>query len=106
KIEGSGGRALPIALDVGVEEQVGAAVDGFVKHFGKLDGLVNNAGVAIDQLVMRYKSEDWDKLMSVNLKGAFLVSKAAVRPLLKAGGGSIVMMSSVVGEMGNAGQVP
>lgn len=106
KIESSGGRALAIALDVGQEEQVAAAVDGFVKHFGRMDGLVNNAGVAIDQLVMRYKSDDWTKLMDINLKGAFLMSKAALRPLMKAGGGSIVMMSSVVGEMGNAGQVP
>jgi 3-oxoacyl-[acyl-carrier protein] reductase len=66
---------------------------------------VNNAGVAIDQLTLRYKSEDWDKLMSINLKGAFLMSKAALRPMMKQdNGASIVNMSSVVGEMGNAGQ--
>lgn len=106
KIEASGGKALALSLDVGQEAQCGAAIDTFVKHFGRMDGLVNNAGVSIDQLVLRYKAEDWDKLMNINLRGAFLMSKAALRPLMKAGGGSIVNMSSVVGQMGNAGQVP
>ncbi|MBS1982584.1 MAG: 3-oxoacyl-ACP reductase FabG [Bdellovibrionales bacterium] len=106
KVESAGGRALALAVDVANEEQVAATVDAFVKHFGKMNGLVNNAGVAIDQLVMRYKTSDWDRLMNVNLRGAFLMSKAALRPMMKAGGGSIVNMSSVVGQMGNAGQVP
>lgn len=106
KIEAAGGRAHAFALDVSQEEQCSATVDAFVKHFGRMDGLVNNAGVAIDQLAMRYKSDDWDKLMGINLKGSFLMAKAALRPLMKAGGGSIVMMSSVVGVMGNAGQAP
>jgi 3-oxoacyl-[acyl-carrier protein] reductase len=105
-IKARGGRALPISLDVSNEDQVAAAVDGMVKEFGGLYGLVNNAGVAIDQLMMRYKADDWDKLMNTNLKGAFLVAKACLRPMLRAGGASIVNMSSVVGEMGNAGQVP
>ncbi len=105
-IEAAGGKAKAIALNVADEAQCQKAVETMVETFGRLDGLVNNAGVAIDQLVLRYKSEDWDKLMSINLKGAFLVSKAALRPLMKAGGGSIVNMSSVVGLMGNAGQVP
>jgi 3-oxoacyl-[acyl-carrier protein] reductase len=106
KIEAAGGKAMALLLDVSKEEQVAAALDSFLKTFGRLDGLVNNAGIAIDQLIMRYKSDDWDRLMDINLKGAFLMSKAAVRPLLKAGGGSIVNLSSVVGQMGNAGQVP
>jgi 3-oxoacyl-[acyl-carrier protein] reductase len=76
-----------------------------VKEFGGLYGLVNNAGVAIDQLTLRYKSEDWDKLMGINLKGTFMLSKAALRPMMKSeDGASIVNMSSVVGLMGNAGQ--
>ncbi len=106
EIEKSGGKALPIALDISNEEQINASVEQMLKKFGQLNGLVNNAGIVIDQLVMRYKIDDFDRLMNVNLRGAFLMSKACLRPLMKAGGGSIVNMSSVVGEMGNAGQVP
>ena len=104
ELEVLGGRALAISVNVADEEQCKASIDRMVKEFGGLYGLVNNAGVAIDQLTLRYKSEDWDKLMSINLKGAFLMSKAALRPMMKADGASIVNMSSVVGQMGNAGQ--
>jgi 3-oxoacyl-[acyl-carrier protein] reductase len=105
ELEALGGKAIAINVNVADEEQCKAAVDRMVKEFGGLYGLVNNAGVAIDQLTLRYKSEDWDKLMSINLKGAFLMSKAALRPMMKQdNGASIVNMSSVVGEMGNAGQ--
>lgn len=106
EIEKTGGKAILLPLDLASEEQINASVDTMVKTFGRLDGLVNNAGIVIDNLAMRYKSEDFDKLMNVNLKGTFLMCKASLRPLMKAGGGSIVNMSSVVGEMGNAGQVP
>ena len=105
-IESSGGKATAYALDVSNETQVAEVVDSFTKQYGGLHGLVNNAGIAVDQLMLRYKVEDWDRLMNINLKGAFLVSKAALRPMMKAGGASIVNMSSVVGLMGNAGQVP
>jgi 3-oxoacyl-[acyl-carrier protein] reductase len=105
-VQAAGGKAISFALDVSKEEQIQATLEAFLAEFGRLDGLVNNAGVAIDQLTMRYKSQDWDRLMDINLKGAFLMTKACLRPLMKAGGGSIVMMSSVVGLMGNAGQVP
>jgi 3-oxoacyl-[acyl-carrier protein] reductase len=105
ELEGYGGRAIAIAVNVSDEDQCKAAVDRMVKEFGGLYGLVNNAGVAIDQLTLRYKADDWDKLMSINLKGAFLMSKAALRPMMKQEhGASIVNMSSVVGLMGNAGQ--
>ncbi len=104
-IEAKGGKALIVPLDVSNEEQCKAAIQRMTEHFGGLYGLVNNAGVAIDQLLMRYKSEDWDKLMDINLKGAFLLTKAAMKPLMRhEGGASIVNMSSVVGLMGNAGQ--
>jgi len=106
EIEKSGAKAISIALDISNEEQINSSVDQMLKAFGRLDGLVNNAGIVIDQLVMRYKADDFDKLMNVNLRGSFLMCKAALRPLMKAGGASIVNMSSVVGEMGNAGQVP
>ena len=107
EIEALGGKAKALALNVANEDQCKAAVDAMVAEFGGLYGLVNNAGVAIDQLTLRYKSEDWDSLMDVNLKGAFILSKLALRPLMKnRDGASIVNMSSVVGQMGNAGQVP
>lgn len=105
ELENLGGRSIALNLNVADEDSCKAAVDSMVKEFGSLYGLVNNAGVAIDQLTLRYKSEDWDKLMSINLKGAFLLSKAALRPMMKSDcGASIVNMSSVVGLMGNAGQ--
>jgi 3-oxoacyl-[acyl-carrier protein] reductase len=71
---------------------------------GGLHILVNNAGVALDQLVMRLKDEDWKRQLDVNLTGAFHLIRAATRPMMKARGGSIVNLTSVVGEMGNAGQ--
>jgi 3-oxoacyl-[acyl-carrier protein] reductase len=102
---GNDAQALSIISDVGIEEQATKAVEETVEKFGRLDGVVNNAGVAIDNLTMRYKMSDWDRLMDVNLKGTFVVCKAALRPMMKSGGGSIVNMSSVVAESGNAGQV-
>jgi 3-oxoacyl-[acyl-carrier protein] reductase len=71
---------------------------------GGLHILVNNAGIALDQLVMRVKDEDWQRQLDVNLTGAFHLIRAATRPMMKARGGSIVNLTSVVGEMGNAGQ--
>lgn len=105
KIEAAGGKAVALAVDVAEEAQVQATVAKFLEAFGRLDGLVNNAGVAIDQLALRYKMDDWDRLMAVNLKGSFMMSRAVLKPMLRTGG-SIVNMSSVVGEMGNAGQAP
>ena len=104
EIEKLGGKGLPVALDVTNVEDCEKAVEFMVKSGGKLDGLVNNGGIAIDQLTMRYKPEDFDKVIATNLKGAFLMCKAALRPLMKAGGSSIVNMSSVIGQMGNTGQ--
>jgi 3-oxoacyl-[acyl-carrier protein] reductase len=83
----------------------GKAVDEVVAEFGALNILVNNAGIAIDQLLMRLKDEDWKRQLDVNLTGAFNLTRAASRPMMKARGGAIVNLSSVVGEMGNAGQV-
>jgi 3-oxoacyl-[acyl-carrier protein] reductase len=88
--------ADPAACAAAVEEVVGA--------FGGLHVLVNNAGIAVDQLVMRVKDDDWQRQLDVNLTGAFNLIRAATRPMMKAKGGAIVNLTSVVGEMGNAGQ--
>lgn len=76
-----------------------------IEKFGKIDILINNAGVTRDGLLMRMSEEDWDLVLDINLKGAFNCIKAAARPMSKARGGVIVNISSVVGVMGNAGQV-
>ncbi|HLA40349.1 MAG TPA: SDR family oxidoreductase, partial [Candidatus Glassbacteria bacterium] len=79
-------------------------VDRVVADFGRLDVLVNNAGVARDGLLMRMKPEDWDLVLAINLKGAFNFIRAGCRQMMKQRSGSIVNISSVVGLMGNAGQ--
>jgi 3-oxoacyl-[acyl-carrier protein] reductase len=91
-------------FDVADPAACSAAVDEVVKELGGLHVLVNNAGIAIDQLVMRVKDDDWKRQLDVNLSGAFYLVRAATRPMMKAKGGAIVNLTSVVGEMGNAGQ--
>jgi 3-oxoacyl-[acyl-carrier protein] reductase len=91
-------------FDVADPAAAGKAVDEVVSTMGGLHILVNNAGIALDQLVMRVKDEDWQRQLDVNLSGAFHLIRAATRPMMKARGGSIVNLTSVVGEMGNAGQ--
>jgi len=85
----------------GVQEVVGA----IVKRFGRVDVLVNNAGITRDGLLLRMSEKDWDLVLSVNLKSIFNFSKAVAKPMIKQKGGSIINISSVVGLMGNAGQV-
>ena len=75
-----------------------------LKRFNQLNVLINNAGITKDALMMRMKISDWEDVMNVNLKGSFLCSKAAIRPMLKAGSGTIINITSVVGQMGNPGQ--
>lgn len=91
-------------FDVADPAACAAAVEAVVADLGGLHILVNNAGIAIDQLVMRVKDEDWNRQLQVNLTGAFNLIRAVTRPMMKARGGSIVNLTSVVGEMGNAGQ--
>ncbi|MFH1069273.1 MAG: 3-oxoacyl-[acyl-carrier-protein] reductase [Candidatus Glassbacteria bacterium] len=102
---GSGGvRAGAYVCDVSHSGQVAEVVDRVVADFGRLDVLVNNAGITRDNLLMRIKPEDWDLVLAINLKGAFNFIQAACRHLLKQRSGSIINISSVVGLMGNAGQ--
>jgi 3-oxoacyl-[acyl-carrier protein] reductase len=91
-------------FDVADPAACNAAVEAVIADLGGLDILVNNAGIAIDQLVMRLKDEDWNRSLQVNLTGTFNLIRAAARPMMKARKGAIVNLTSVVGEMGNAGQ--
>jgi 3-oxoacyl-[acyl-carrier protein] reductase len=91
-------------FDVADPAACSAAVESVVADLGGLHVLVNNAGIALDQLVMRMKDDDWNRTIQVNLTGNFNLIRAAARPMMKAKGGAIVNVTSVVGEMGNAGQ--
>jgi 3-oxoacyl-[acyl-carrier protein] reductase len=103
-IEGAGGRALALGFDVGRAKAVVAGVDAVLERLGGLDVLVNNAGLAVDGLVLRYKEADWQRVLDTNLTGVFLCTKAALRPMVRARHGRIVNLTSVVAQMGNAGQ--
>jgi len=100
----AGPNARSMKFDVADTAACAAAVDEVVKGAGRLDVLVNNAGVAIDGLAVRVKDDDWDRTLDTNLKGAFALCRAAARPMMKQRSGSIVNLTSVVGETGNVGQ--
>lgn len=97
-------KTLVSGFNVADEDQVDQAVSHVVKELGGVDILVNNAGVAIDGLLMRAKLEDIQKTLHINLVGSILCAKAVLKPMMKARKGRIINMSSVIGEMGNAGQ--
>jgi 3-oxoacyl-[acyl-carrier protein] reductase len=103
-ITARGGRAAAISLDVTDSAAVEAAPGAVVSTHGRLDILISNAGITRDQLVMRMKRDDWDAVLATNLTATFLLAKAVIRPMMKQGGGRIIAVSSVVGQMGNAGQ--
>lgn len=93
-----------IQCDVADEASIEAAVAAVLAEAGRIDVLVNNAGITRDGLLMRMKTEDWDAVLDTNLKSAFLLSRAVVRPMLKQRSGCILNVSSVVGITGNGGQ--
>lgn len=103
-IRKNGGLATAVRVDVSVEKEVRDFFSAIVKESGHLDVLVNNAGITRDGLVPRMKETDWDEVLDVNLKGAFLCIKAASRQMLKQRSGRIINISSVVGLAGNPGQ--
>jgi len=103
-IEQAGGKAELVQFDVASGEAAEKAITEVAKRLGRLDILVASAGVAIDGLLLRLKDEDFDRILSVNVKGAVACSRAAIRTMMRAKTGRIVFLSSVVGEMGNAGQ--
>jgi 3-oxoacyl-[acyl-carrier protein] reductase len=103
-VRSAGGSAHAVRFDVGDAEAVRAAVGNIVDQQGRIDILVNNAGLAVDALLLRLKEEDWERALRSNLTGVFLCTKATVRAMIRARYGRIVNVTSVVAEMGNAGQ--
>jgi 3-oxoacyl-[acyl-carrier protein] reductase len=99
-----GGHAEAVSLDVTDAAAVERLPEEIVARHGRLDIVVSNAGIARDQLLMRMKRDDWDAVLATNLTATFLLAQAAMRPMLKQRGGRIIAVSSVVGQMGNAGQ--
>jgi 3-oxoacyl-[acyl-carrier protein] reductase len=100
----SGRQVEVVAADISTADGAGQAIEVAMKSLGRLDVLINNAGITRDTLLMRMNDDDWDEVLTTNLKGAFLTSKAAIRPMLRQRSGRIVNVSSVVGQVGNAGQ--
>ena len=104
EIAASGGKAEAASADVTDTAAVEALVDDVLGRHGRIDILVNNAGITKDQLLLRLKREDWDAVIATNLTAAFTCSQAVLRPMIKQRSGRIIMISSVVGQSGNAGQ--
>ena len=103
-VEGLGRKALPLAVDVGDSEAVNACINEVVKVFGKVDIMVNNAGITKDTLLVRMSDDDWDAVLRVNLKGTFLFSRAVAKHMMKQRSGAIVNIASISGVIGTAGQ--
>ena len=104
ELEANGGKALIVKADVTNPEQIENLVKTAIETFGKIDVLINNAGITKDNLLMRMSEEEFDKVIEVNLKGTYLMTKAVTKYMMKKRQGSIINLSSVVGVTGNAGQ--
>jgi 3-oxoacyl-[acyl-carrier protein] reductase len=104
EIAAAGGQAVAVAADVADAAAVHRVIETTLERFGRLDVLVNNAGITRDQLLLRMKREDWDAVVATNLTGTFLCTQAVLKTMLKQRSGRIVSISSVVGQSGNPGQ--
>jgi 3-oxoacyl-[acyl-carrier protein] reductase len=104
QITSSGGKAAAFALDVAEEDQIKSTFKAALAQFGKIDILINNAGITRDQLVMRMKRADWDAVLNTNLTSAYLCTQQVMSSMLKQRWGRIVNITSVFGQMGQAGQ--
>lgn len=104
EIEKANGQAIAVQADISDFEQAGALIQAAIDKFEKIDILVNNAGITRDTLILRMSEEDFDDVIETNLKGTFNCSKAAIRPMMKARYGRIVNITSISGQIGNAGQ--
>jgi 3-oxoacyl-[acyl-carrier protein] reductase len=103
-MEAKGRKSLALKANVASSAEVTAMIDQVVEKFGRIDILVNNAGITRDGLIIRMKDEDWDLVLSINLKGAFLCTKSALKYMTKQRSGTVINIASIVGAMGNAGQ--
>jgi 3-oxoacyl-[acyl-carrier protein] reductase len=104
ELQAAGTKALAVVGNVTVAADVERMIDAAMEAFGRVDILVNNAGITRDGLIMRMKDEEWDAVLNVNLKGAFVCTRAAFKVMSKQRYGRIINIASVVGQMGNAGQ--
>ena len=106
QLEERGGSVIAVVADAAKREDADALVERTKERFGRVDVLVNNAGITRDGLLVRMKDEDWDRVMDVNLRGAFLMTRAVTKALVRQkSGGRIINIASTAGAMGNAGQV-
>ena len=104
EITSAGGKGAAFVMDVAEEDQVKASIKAVLAAFGKIDILVNNAGITRDQLIMRMKRVDWDLVLNTNLTSAYLCIQNVIPPMLKQRSGRIINITSIFGEMGQAGQ--
>ena len=104
EIKAMGGQSLSVLADVSQAQDVARLVETIVSTFGKVDILVNNAGISRDQLIIRMSDEDWDKVLSVDLRSVFLCTRAVLRHMIKQRWGRIISIASIVGMVGNPGQ--
>jgi 3-oxoacyl-[acyl-carrier protein] reductase len=105
EIEAAGGKAAAFSLDVSSPDSISAGAKAILEKFGKVEILVNNAGITRDGVVLRMKRPDWDDVLQTNLTGAFLLTQALLSPMLRNRWGRIINITSVVGRTGQAGQV-
>ena len=105
EIDGAGASALAVVADVSRREDVDRLVEATRERFGRIDVLVNNAGITRDQLLIRMKDEDWDQVLDTNLRGIFLTTRAIGKVMMRQKAGRIINIGSAAGSMGNPGQV-